>query len=72
MNDWMNDPSRWQSKPPPVAAPVAQQSPQPMPQPAQRRPLLALAGMPMDKQTAAIAAGSDAAQAIFDRAGVVR
>lgn len=69
MNDWLNDPNRWQAKPAPVVAPVVQQAP---PQPVQRRPLLALAGMPLDKQTAAIASGSDAAQAIFDRAGVVR
>jgi hypothetical protein len=61
MNEWMNDASRWQAKPvnPPLARP-------------QPRPLLQAAMPPQTKEDAAIANGSNAAKAIFDRTGVVR
>lgn len=64
MNSWMNDPSRWQQKPQvPATAPVT---------PPQPRPLLQAVVPLQTKENAAIASGSNAAQAIFDRAGVVR
>lgn len=63
--NWMNDPSRWQAKAPQVPATAPVKLPQP-------RPLLQAVVPLQTKENAAIASGSNAAQAIFDRAGVVR
>ena len=65
--NWMNDPSRWQAKQEILPANAAVAPPVVAPQP---RPLLQA---PLQtKENAAIASGSDAANAIFARAGVAR